>query len=384
MTFMFGIGIEKSFMLLLVYAILLVPLLSFTNAEVGHNPAALPIYHLAAHDSQDAKIYVENLIPSTTPSVNHHHHAYNISARADPVAYAQRMTKGRQLACAMKDSLALTTQKNGGTSQEADIFDPANLYSEGYRNYINQFGDEEPYFEDHLNEMMTFIGMPLFVEGVPGPPYMVRGQNSATGTSMIDGLDIGAKMRSAKKTQPTDAMWQNMINCNPGVIIADYNESPTGLNEGIDRSGTYTRIWTWSDAAFLYYKRACGSAGFANLQWVVRAGIVNQDTNTMVKMALRASGYTQIPPWGGRVTLHPTDDPFYAILGCKNGAGVAYMLTTHKDAVNGMGVKEILSVTIWNYNDTPQDISNPNDDTRNMQLCLLFQIAPVNAPNPPV
>lgn len=101
----------------------------------------------------------------------------------------------------------------------------------------------------------------------------------------------------------------------------------------------------------------------------------------MVKTALRASGHTVLPPWGDRITLHPTEDPFFAVLGCKNGAGVAFLLNTHKDAVNGMGVKEVLSVTIWTYHYVDQDISNPAGDTNLSGLCLLFQIVDVPTPN---
>lgn len=70
----------------------------------------------------------------------------------------------------MQDSLALTTQKNGGVSQEADIYDPANLWTEGYRTYIDQFGEMDPFFGDSLNDMMTFVQMPIWKEDGPHPP----------------------------------------------------------------------------------------------------------------------------------------------------------------------------------------------------------------------
>ncbi|KAJ8061681.1 hypothetical protein OCU04_009482 [Sclerotinia nivalis] len=385
MTSLFGIRNAKNLVMLFVYTILLAPFLGFTNAEVNHNSVALPIDHLVAHVSQ---IKAENLTESIIPSVHHHNdhhnHAYNISARADPTLYAQRIVNGRQLYCTMQDSLTLTTLKNGGVSQEALINNPANLYTEGYRTYVLPEGEDAgPVFGEHLDEVLNDLGSGVWEED-EDMPVLVREGHTAGGFSQIDTSDPQLWHDSSHLVEPTQAEWENLINCDPGIIVADKNRSPGSL--GFNKNAPdATRIWSWSDAAFLYYKRVCGADAVKNLEWVIRAGIVNEDTNIMVKMALRASGLSQIPTWGNKITLHPTDDPFFAILGSKNGAGVGFLLNTHKDATLGLGVKMVASITAWSYDesdDADLDISDPDkDDYPGDDLCLLFQIVPVAQPN---
>ncbi|KAF7890544.1 hypothetical protein EAF00_008859 [Botryotinia globosa] len=391
MPSLFGIVISKSLMLLFVYTILLAPLLSLTSAEVNHNEAALPIDQLVSQAAQTAQTKVDNFTQAMTSLVNHHHsrrhnndhhnHAFNISTRADPALYAARVLKGRQLYCTMQDSLALTTQKNGGVSQEALIYDPANLYTEGFRTYVLKADDQEgPVFAEALDEPLNFLGSDVWEADEP-MPILVREAHTAKGFSQIDTLDHELWHDSSRLVEPTGAEWETLINCDPGLLIADRNVSPAslGFNKNADDA---PRIWSWSDAVFLYYKRVCGASAVKNLEWIIRAGIVNIDTNIMVKMALRASGHSTIPLWGDRITLHPTDDPFFAILGSKNGAGIGFLLNQHKDIVTGLGVKKVNSITIWTYGEEALDVSSTNtDDYPDHTLCLLFEIVPVASPN---
>lgn len=162
-----------------------------------------------------------------------------------------------------------------------------------------------------------------------------------------------------------------MFNCRPGVIVADRLHSPAsyGFSASDER---YTRIFQWSDAAFLDYKDFCHDN---DLEWVVQATVINDDTKKMVKMALRASGITTMPLWESRHTFRPHTDPFYAILGSKNGAGTAYLLAQHKTADVGLGVKEISEITIWAP--IAWDISNPGADLILDSFNMLFHITPV-------
>lgn len=118
---------------------------------------------------------------------------------------------------------------------------------------------------------------------------------------------------------------------------------------------------------------------------MLRAGIVNAETTILVKMALRAMGLTVVPIWGGRVTLYPDQDPFFPVLGSLNGAGVGFLLNTHKDGLHGMGVRTVKSITIWSYSENePHPITDPGRDIYNDDICLLFEIGVVAVPNPPV
>ncbi|TEY64760.1 hypothetical protein BOTCAL_0143g00150 [Botryotinia calthae] len=388
MPSLFGIVIPKSLMLLFAYTILLAPLLGFTSAEVTHNPAALAVDQLVP---QAAQIKVDNFTQAINSLIHqqhrHHHnedrhnHAFNISARNDPALYAARVVKGRQLYCTMMDSLGLTTQKNGGVSQEALIYDPGNLYTEGFRTYVLKADDEHgPVFGEALDEPLNFLGSDVWEADEP-MPVLVREAHTAKGFSQIDTLDPELWHDSSRLVEPTGAEWETLINCDPGLLVADRNVSPASL--GFNKNANdVPRIWSWSDAVFLYYKRVCGASAVKNLEWVIRAGIVNIDTNTMVKMTLRASGHGTIPLWGDRITLHPTDDPFFAILGSKNGAGVGFLLNTHKDIITGLGVRKVNSITIWTYGDEALDVSSTTtDDFPDHTLCLLFEIGPVTSPN---
>lgn len=196
MPSLFGIVIPKSLMLLFAYTILLAPLLGFTSAEVTHNPAALPADQLV---SQAAQIKVDNFTQAINSLIHHqhqhhhnenrHNHAFNISARNDPALYAARVIKGRQLYCTMMDSLALTTQKNGGVSQEALINDPGNLYTEGFRTYVLKADDEHgPVFGEALDEPLNFLGSDVWESDEP-MPVLVREAYTAKGFSQIDTLD---------------------------------------------------------------------------------------------------------------------------------------------------------------------------------------------------
>jgi hypothetical protein len=76
------------------------------------------------------------------------------------------------------------------------------------------------------------------------------------------------------------------------------------------------------------------------LKYVIRFDVVNTATNSIVSRAVR--GLFRIN-WPG-VTLPMSEAKGQAVLGTPNGAGIAYLLATHKAQ---LGQKTVESVHVW-------------------------------------
>jgi hypothetical protein len=65
-----------------------------------------------------------------------------------------------------------------------------------------------------------------------------------------------------------------------------------------------------------------------SIKYFIRAHIVNPDTLDQIFEAFQQAGRQQAPKWDERMTFSELEHPeqFFAILGSKNGAGVAYFL----------------------------------------------------------
>ncbi|KAM3077499.1 hypothetical protein ACMFMG_006838 [Clarireedia jacksonii] len=278
-----------------------------------------------------------------------------VESPEDLATYNARVAKGRFLACLMAMTLEEVPGIWGGESAEALIQDPRKFVLEGWNKFKGP--QIKPLFEDSLNTVFQDLQIPLLDLATNQMPTFFMRLHNEVGTSFIDGLGVQETVASYRRVAPSSASYSQMYSCRPGVIVADVLTSPSANGWTPDDPRGATRIFQWSDAAFLDYMDVCHDK---DLQWVIQSTVINEDTRKMVKMALRNRGIFKIPLYGSRITFHPHTDPFYAILGSKNGGGIAYLLGQHKTDDHGLGLREVKTITIWASVET--DISNPSDD----------------------
>ena len=105
----------------------------------------------------------------------------------------------------------------------------------------------------------------------------------------------------------------------------------------------YPDLRQWSDLVFLQWQEHAGG-NIQNVQYIIRAHVVNPDTQGTVFTALRSIGRTQLPSWNDHVTFPMSTDEGKAILGTPNGAGCGYLIAQHKSQ---LGVKRIRDVIVF-------------------------------------
>ncbi|TGO16653.1 hypothetical protein BTUL_0025g00070 [Botrytis tulipae] len=108
-----------------------------------------------------------------------------------------------------------------------------------------------------------------------------------------------------------------------------------------------------------------------------------------IQRAFVASGLPSVPVWPGhRFEINPSTlidpntglmaEPFMAMLGSKNGAGVAYLLLQHRAA---MGAKCINAIRVWAYKDWPASGAITVENFRELVVYMSFEI--VDTPTGP-
>jgi hypothetical protein len=153
-----------------------------------------------------------------------------------------------------------------------------------------------------------------------------------------------------------------------GGIIGDDNESPlhSANSNGIPPSSV-PDLRNWSDAVALHWKNETSKP--ENLNWIIRAHVVNDETRNIVVEALRKKKLPNIPSFPGKYTFSMDTDEGLAMLGTPNGAAGGWMLAEHRAI---FGIKTIESVTVWarfewEYN---------NPDLNDLWLHLYFKVRP--------
>jgi hypothetical protein len=171
--------------------------------------------------------------------------------------------------------------------------------------------------------------------------------------------------------QPTDGRYINYFNTNIGAIIAYNNFGPAWMARRKE-SKILPDIRAWSDVVFVDWKMQADATGddIQGLKYVIRYEVANPDTLTTVEQAAGDS----FPQWPG-LTFPMSDERALAILGTPNGAGIAYLLATHKEQ---LGHKTIESVNVW-WREFHLSIE---DDSFNL-LFIAFKIVPVASSSGP-
>jgi hypothetical protein len=140
----------------------------------------------------------------------------------------------------------------------------------------------------------------------------------------------------------TDADYSNIFNVEGGAIIATLSFSPNFMAElgGIDGSEVVP-LKQYSDVAFLAWQHAAGNKA-NGLKYIIRHGVINDETMMVIKHILEQRGVSQ-QPWPGLKISFPHRDAF-ALLGSPNGRGAAWMLIQHKKE---LGMKRFSDVAIF-------------------------------------
>ncbi|KAF7861795.1 hypothetical protein EAF04_007678 [Stromatinia cepivora] len=183
------------------------------------------------------------------------------------------------------------------------------------------------------------------------------------------------------------ANFQNQLDWVDGVIIADTNISPSYADP---EANVYPPITQWSDVVFIsWITHAPTAAAIQGLKRVVRAAVANDDTKAQIQRAFVASGSATVPVWPGhRFETNPFTfigpstglmaTPFMAMLGSKNGAGVAYLLATHRAT---LGLKCINAIRVWAETEWSTSGAVTEENLLNFVPSMAFEI--VDTPTGP-
>ena len=145
----------------------------------------------------------------------------------------------------------------------------------------------------------------------------------------------------------TDASYCNTYNTADGVIVAYYNyalktkqEEPGMMN--IDLPD----LRHWSDVAYLDYQKEAGPSSLDKLKYVFRAHSSETLSRSIVLAAMHSDleGKHSLPGREDRKVYGPETDQYKALLASPNGAGVAWLLISHKQA---WPTKRVKSVTVY-------------------------------------
>lgn len=141
---------------------------------------------------------------------------------------------------------------------------------------------------------------------------------------------------------------QSIINGAKGYIVACNNVSPLdNIKEGVTDE-PLPPLNKWSDLVPIKWE-TFGGTNRQPLRLVLRSGIANPNTISIIQQAFRRLGRTPYPTYPG-IDLTPDAESeteveaFYACLGSYHGAGVAYMLAQHRGL---FGLKKIDRIRIW-------------------------------------
>jgi hypothetical protein len=133
----------------------------------------------------------------------------------------------------------------------------------------------------------------------------------------------------------------NVYNVNAGLIAAYSNFSPAWMVRD-EKIRTLPDIKAWSDITYLEWETQAEASGqnVKGLSYIIRFEIANVDTTAIIE---QAAGALSSIPWPG-LTIPMSDPRGPAILGTPNGAGIAFLLATHKAQ---LGEKTVESVQLW-------------------------------------
>uniref|UniRef100_L2FUP5 WWE domain-containing protein n=1 Tax=Colletotrichum fructicola (strain Nara gc5) TaxID=1213859 RepID=L2FUP5_COLFN len=255
-----------------------------------------------------------------------------------PADYDGRVKKGEYLRTLMPVDNAGAAAANGGASVVSPYQDPAGTARWGWSLdtwWYPYDGGLKPSNLKFLSEAMGDTAFP--VDEKNGAVYYYdhdkefKQANGETGEQRRH----PRRRRPHLRRQPPAA----------GALIFDVNMSPKYAVKEYGL-GTVPDMDTLSDFAFFQWLLGCQAKKVdpKSLKVVFRAHITYGPTYNIVLQALKDSGQKRVPGWNDRATFKMGTREGDAILGSTHGAGTAWMLIQHKDA---LGVKEITEAVVW-------------------------------------
>jgi hypothetical protein len=141
---------------------------------------------------------------------------------------------------------------------------------------------------------------------------------------------------------PTTAYFTTVFNPEEGVIVAwgSYGAKYMGSKQTPPIT-LLPKIQNWSDIVWLQWAHMAGEAA-ENIRYIFRSPVANTDAQWLISRALQQSK-KELSAWPGVEYSMETGEG-KAILSSPNGAGVAYLLFTHK---RKLGRKTISKVTVF-------------------------------------
>ena len=149
------------------------------------------------------------------------------------------------------------------------------------------------------------------------------------------------------RTNPQDGSvaWSNLMNVPEGVIVAlaNYRGYPNPEPE----NGVEVVWYEWQQSVLQYHREHglddidVNTADFSGISSYFRIQISNTQSLAVLKQAFEDG-----KPNDELRTWTPDDEdedknPFWAVLGSNNGKGIIRLLTDHKRALRGKGIKEL-------------------------------------------
>ncbi len=142
-------------------------------------------------------------------------------------------------------------------------------------------------------------------------------------------------LQSKSTTAHLDTVWGCSFSTAQKAILASWSIRQADENQGEDRL-------PWSELTFQRWKGMAG-AGVADLKWVLRQGVVNPDTVSIMTEAHARLLYSE----SGHAVFNPSKEnptmkeAFSALAGTDNGKGVFYMLADHHRELRNLRVVKI-------------------------------------------
>ncbi|KAH0424577.1 hypothetical protein CcaCcLH18_11460 [Colletotrichum camelliae] len=244
-----------------------------------------------------------------------------------------RVKKGEYLRTLMPVDNAGAAAANGGASVVSPFQDPAGTAQWGWSLDTWWYP-----FDGGLTPSNTKFLQEAFAD----PAFPV---DEKTGAVYYYDHDKKFKKADGTDGEPSLGSYSNVVNPTAGALIFDVNMSPK-YAVGTYGLGDVPDMDTLSDFAFFQWLQGCQAKKVdpKSLKVVFRSHITYGPTYNLVLEALKETGQKRVPGWNNRVTFKIGTREGDAILGSTHGAGTAWMLIQHKDA---LGVKEITEAVVW-------------------------------------
>ncbi|TDZ25508.1 hypothetical protein Cob_v001701 [Colletotrichum orbiculare MAFF 240422] len=258
-----------------------------------------------------------------------------------PSHYQGRVEKGRYLLDLMSVDNAGAAQRNGGASVVSPFQNFKDLTRWGWSRHILRY----PYTDSRPGSLQAPFYEDFLDDAFQDPDHPVLKRQMLVVAYWHDQWFYGKD--SLEKVMPSFGHYDNVAAPISGAFVFDQNWSPRYQQKKY-KKGNVPELDHLSDIAFFEWVEACQDRGSnpKELKLMFRSHITYVPTLKVLQKALRDKGLKKYPFWKKRAVFKTDTPEAAAILGSTHGAGAAWMLIQHKDA---LGVKKITDIAVWAY-----------------------------------